>query len=74
MVTEQVRGKAKPDSVLQSKSGQLGFCGLVLLPFLWIQACRGAPALCRPLSEASGASSEQKNSQMLLLNAKPRGA
>lgn len=74
MVTEQVRGKAKPDVCPTEQVGAAQRLWLASGPLPVDTGQRGCPARCRPLSQASGVSSEQKNSQVLLLNAKPSGA
>lgn len=73
MVTEQVRGKAKPDLCPAKQVGAAWLLWLGPAPLPVDTGLQGCPCSLQAF-EASGASSEQKNSQMLLLNAKPRGA
>lgn len=56
MVTEEVRGKAKPDlcPAKQVGAARLLWLGSAPLPVDTGLRGGGAPALCRPLSEASG--------------------
>ena len=62
MVTEQVRGKAKPDLRPAEQVGAAQHLWLGSGPLPADTGQQGCPARSGPLSEASGASSEQKNS------------